>query len=172
MTFTSAVTVRHGTYPTKISNTTIITTAASAPHAEALTYCWNRRWMMTRKNSTSGGTTHAQFNTTTQFPKQQDPLDWLVCHCSHDLVVSCPELTRRYGDQSNPAGERAGRTVMDWCRLRLEISNRQNHGGLSCTAHQSHSTLTESHGRWRMIWSRFSSGITVPSWVTKLSSTK
>lgn len=172
MTFTSAVTVRHGTYLTKISNITIITTAASAPHAEALTFCWNRRWMMTRKNSTSGGTTHAQYTTTTQFPERQDPLDWLVRHCSPSLVVSCPDLTRRYGDQSDPASERAGRTVMDWCRLRLEISNRQNHGGLSCTAHQSTSTATESHGRWRTIWYRFSSGTTAQRWVTKLSFTK
>lgn len=172
MTFTSAVTVRHGTYLMKISNTTIITTAASARHAVALTFCWNRRWMMTRKNFTSGGTTHAQYTTTTQFPERQDPLDWLVRHCSPSLVVSCPDLTRRYGDQSDPAGERAGRTVMDWCRLRQQVFDRQNHGGLSCTAHRSHLTATESHGRWRTIWSRFSSGITAPSWVTRLSSTK
>ena len=172
MTFTFAVTVRHGTSHTKASNTTTQQAAASARHAAALTYWQNRRWMMTRKSSTSGETPHAQCNTTTQFPEQQDPLDWLVRHCSPSLVVSCSDLTRRYGDQSDPAGERAGRTVMDWCRLRLEISNRQNHGGLTCTAHQSPSTATESHGRWRTIWSRFSSGITAPSWATRLLSTK
>lgn len=171
MNSTSAVIARHGTPHTKNSNITTRLAGASARHAAAPIFLWNRRWMMTRETFISGET-HAQCNTTTQFPERQDPLDWLVRHCSPSLVVSCPDLTRRYGDQSNLTGERAGRTVMDWCRLRLEISNRQNHGGLSCTAHQSRSTLTESHGRWRMIWSRFSSGITAPSWVTKLSSTK
>lgn len=171
MNYTSAVTVKHGTPHTRNSNITTRLAGASAQHAAAPIFLWNRRWMMTRETFTSGGT-HAQFNTTTQVPEQQDPLDWLVRHCSPSLVVSCPDLTRRYGDQSDPAGERAGRTVMDWCRLRLEISNRQNHGGLSCTAHQSPSIATESHGRWRTIWSRFSSGITAPSWVTRLSSTK
>ncbi len=170
MKHTFAVTARHGTSHTKASNTTTQLAADSALHAVAPTYWQNRRWMMIRKNFTSGGMPHAQCNTTTQFPERQDPLDWLVRHCSPSLIVSCPDLARRYGDQSDITGERAGRTVMDWCRLRLEISNRQNHGGLSCTAHQSRSTLTESHGRWITTWSRFSSGITALKQASKLLS--
>ena len=169
MNSTSAVTVRHGTPHTRNSNITTRLAGASVQHAVAPIFLWNRRWMMTRENFISGGT-HAQFNTTTQVPEQQDPLDWLVRHCSPSLVVSCPDLTRRYGDQSDPAGERAGRTVMDWCRLRQQVFDRQNHGGLSCTAQQLQSTATVSHGRWRTIWSRFSSGVMTE--IGKLSSTK
>ena len=171
MNSTSAVTVRHGTPHTRNSNITTRLAGASAQHAAAPIFLWNRRWMMTRETFTSGGT-HAQRNTTTQVPEQQDPLDWLVRHCSPDLVVSCPNLARRYGDKSDIAGKRAGRTVMDWCRLRQQVFDRQNNGGLSCTAQQLPSTATESHGRWRTIWSRFSSGLTTLSTIGKLSSTK
>ena len=169
MNYTSAVTVRHGMPHTRNSNITTRLAEASAQHAVAPIFLWNRRWMMTRENFTSGET-HAQCNTTTQVPEQQDPLDWLVRHCSPSLVVSCPDLARRYGDQSDTSGKRSGRTVMDWCRLRQQVFDRQNHGGLSCTAQQLHSTATESHGRWRTIWSRFSSGVTTE--IGKISSTK
>ena len=171
MNFTSAVIVRHGTPHTRNSNITTRLAGASARHAVAPIFLWNRRWMMTRENSISGGT-HAQSHTTTQFPERQDPLDWLVRHCSPSLVVSCPNLARRYGDKSDITGKRAGRTVMDWCRLRQQVFDRQNNGGLSCTVQQLQSTATESHGRWRTIWSRFSSGLTTLSTIGKLSSTK
>lgn len=118
------------------------------------------------------GDLDAQSNTTTHVHKRQDPLDWLVCHCSPDLIVSDPYLTHRYGDQSDASGERTGRTVMDWCRLRLEISHRQNHGGqLNCNQHR-HSTATESHGKLKEIWYRCSSGRLIPSLGWKQSSTK
>lgn len=171
MNFTSAVTVRHGTPRMRNSNITTRLAGASARHAVAPIFLWNRRWMMTKETFTSGGT-HAQCNTTTQVPEQQDPLDWLVRHCSPSLVVSCPNLARRYGDQSDIAGKRAGRTVMDWCRLRQQVFDRQNNGGLTCTVQQLPSTATESHGRWRTIWSRFNSGLTTLSTIGKLSSTK
>ncbi len=173
MRYTSAVTVKHGTYHTLISNITMNTVGGSAHTAEALT-CWqNRRWMMNKEICTLGVTTHAQSNTTTQFPERQDPLDWLVCHCSHDLIVSDPYLTHRYGDQSDTSGKRTGRTVMDWCSLRLEISHRQDHGGqLNCKVQQQSQIATGLHGKWKEIWYRCSSGVLNPRTTWKLFSTK
>ena len=166
-----ASTAVSGMNHTHTSNTTTNIVGASVQTAEDPTVTERMR-LMKMNGLYKEGDLDAQSNTTTHIHKRQDPLDWLVRHCSPSLVVSCPDLTRRYGDQSDPAGERAGRTVMDWCRLRQQVFDRQNHGGLSCTAHQSQSTATESHGRWKTIWSRFSSGITAPSWVTRLSSIK
>ena len=63
--------------------------------------------------------------------RAQSSLDWLVHHCSPLLVVSDPALAALIRYQPYPASQCTSRTVMDWRRLFIEVSNRQNYGGLN-----------------------------------------
>ena len=167
-----ASTAVSGMNHTHTSNTTTNIVGASVQTAEDPTVTERMR-LMKMNGLYKEGDLDAQSNTTTHIHKRQDPLDWLVCHCSPDLIVSDPYLTHRYGDQSDASGERTGRTVMDWCRLRLEISHRQNHGGqLNCKVQQQSQIATGLHGKWKEIWYRCSSGVLNPRTTWKLFSTK
>lgn len=68
--------------------------------------------------------TNAKHHTKNYFSQPKDPLDWLVRHCSPNTVVNHPDLTYLYGDKSDITGQRSGRTIMDWCRLRQQSYHR------------------------------------------------
>lgn len=76
------------------------------------------------------GGSNAQSITPADFHQSQSTMAWLVRHCSPDLIVVDPVLSRVCGYQPHSSRERAGRTVMAWGRLLFKIHHRQNHGGL------------------------------------------
>ena len=65
-------------------------------------------------------TTDAELHPQVQRYKQQNPLDWVVRHCSPDTVFDDSRFADSRWNQSNSASQCAGRTVVDWCRIRLE----------------------------------------------------
>lgn len=74
---------------------------------------------------------NAQSITPADFRQSQSTMAWLVRHCSPDLIVRDPVLSRVCGYQPHSPRERTGRTVMAWGRLLFKIHHRQNHGGLN-----------------------------------------
>ena len=68
--------------------------------------------------------TYAKQTTKYRVYQQKDPLDWMVRHCSPNLIVCDSRLDSLYGGQPYTHNERSQRTVMDWCSLREQSDNR------------------------------------------------
>ena len=62
--------------------------------------------------------------------KRQNPMDWVVRHCSPDIIVLNPSDVNRCGNQSDSTCFGNWCAPVDWCSLCLKNNNRQDNGGL------------------------------------------
>lgn len=55
-----------------------------------------------------------------QIHKQQDPMAWVVRHCSPNIVIHHPTDDDKHGDQSDPLGFSDWCAPVDWRSVRLK----------------------------------------------------
>ena len=62
--------------------------------------------------------------------KRQNPMDWVVRHCAHDIIVLDSSAFNGCGNQSDSACFGAWCAPVDWCSFCLKRDNCQDNGGL------------------------------------------
>lgn len=62
--------------------------------------------------------------------KRQNPMDWVVRHCSYDIIVLDSNSFNGCGNQPDSTCFGAWCAPVDWCSLCLKRDNCQDNGGL------------------------------------------